>query len=104
MSDCIIALKQLNYIYDLHSTDVLRHSKLPRKYHSRWAEHCFKLGQHKEPSLADLESWLQERIMAAKESYLQSYEKRIKGKKRINLLEKHHLRIKNVFYVKTLFL
>ena len=80
MSDYIIALKQLNYIYDLHSTDVLRRSirKLPSKYHSRWAEHCFKLRQHKEPSLADLESWLQERIMAAKESYLPSYKKKKK--------------------------
>ena len=78
MSDCIIALEQLNYRYDLHSTDVLRRSirKLPSKYHSRWAEHCFKLRQQKEPSLADLESWLQERIMAAKESYLTSYEKK----------------------------
>ena len=84
MSDCIISLKQLNYIYDLHSTDVLRRSirRLPSKYHSRWAEHCFRLRQYKEPSLTDLESWLQERILAAKESYLPPKERKIQKQER----------------------
>ena len=44
-SDCVAALKQLNCVYDLHSTDVLRQTikRLPSKFHNRWAEHCFKI-------------------------------------------------------------
>ena len=44
MSDCVVALKKLNYVYDLHSTDALRQTirRLPSKLHNRWAEHCFK--------------------------------------------------------------
>ena len=39
-SDCVAALKQLNCVYDLHSTDVLRQTikRLPSKFHNRWAE------------------------------------------------------------------
>ena len=49
MSDCIIALKQLNYIYDLHSTDMLYQTirRLRSKYHSRWADYCFNLWRYK---------------------------------------------------------
>ena len=67
MSDCVVALKQLNYVYNLHSTDVVRQTirRLPKKFYNRWVEHCFKIRRHKEPSLTDLESWLQERILAS---------------------------------------
>ena len=72
MSDCVVALKQLNYVYELHSTDVLRQTirRLPSKFHNRWAEHCFKIRGHKKPSLTDLEPWLQERILSSKKAYV----------------------------------
>ena len=72
MSDCVVALKQLNYVYDLHSTDGLRQTirRLPSKSHNRWVGHCLKIRRHKEKSLTDLESWLYERIPASKEAYL----------------------------------
>ena len=43
INDCVVALKQLNYGYDLHSTDFLRETirRLPSKYQNRLAEHCF---------------------------------------------------------------
>ena len=60
MSDCVVALKELNYVYDMHSTDVLRQTirRLPSKFHNRWAEHCFKMRRHKEPLLTCLQSWI----------------------------------------------
>ena len=72
MSDCVVTLKQLNYVYNLHGTNVLRQTirRLSSKFHNRCREHCFKSRRHKEPSLTDLESWLQERILASKEVYL----------------------------------
>ena len=71
MTDCVVAPKQLNYVYDLHITNVLRQTirRLPRKFHNRWAEHCFKIRGHKGPSLTDLESWIKERILASKDAY-----------------------------------
>ena len=68
ISDCVVTLNQLNYVYDLHITDVLRQTirRLPSKLHNRWAEYSFQIRKFKEPSLTDLESWLQERILASK--------------------------------------
>ena len=70
--DCIMDLKQLNCIYDLHSTDVLCQTirRLLSKYHSSWVEYFFSLRRYKEPSLSDLDLWLSERILAAIEAYL----------------------------------
>ena len=70
MSDCVVALKQLNYVYDLHSKDGLRQTirRLPSKSHNRWVGHCFRIRRHKEKSLTDLESWLQKRMLASKEA------------------------------------
>ena len=70
MSNCVVALKQSNYVYDPHGTVVLRQTikRLPSIFHYRWTKHCFKIRRHKEPSLTDLESWLQERILASKEA------------------------------------
>ena len=44
MSDCVVALNQLRYIQDLHSSNVLRLAlqRLPSKYLNKWAEYCFK--------------------------------------------------------------
>ena len=81
MSHCVVALKQSNYVYDLHGTDVLRKTikRLPSIFHYRWTKH-FKIRRHKEPSLTDLESPLQERILASKEaSYHDPKKKRNTG-------------------------
>ena len=58
MSDYVVALNQLKYIHDLHSSNVLRQAlrRLPSKYHNTWAEYCFKLKKNKESSLCDLET------------------------------------------------
>ena len=66
MSECVVVLSQLKYIHNLHSSTFLRQAlrKLPSKYHNKWAEYCFRLRKNKEPSLCDLETWLQERILA----------------------------------------
>ena len=72
MNDCAVALQQFNYVYDLHSTAGLKQTirRLPSKLHERWAEHCFKIRRNNEPSLTNLESWLQERMLASKDVYL----------------------------------
>ena len=72
ISDCIVALGQLNYTSDLFSYDILRHMihRLPPKFHGKWAEFRFTLGRTKEPTLVEFENWLQDRILAFKEAYL----------------------------------
>ena len=49
--------------------------RLPSKYHKKWAEYCFKLRKNKEPSLCDLETWLQERILTAQEACIPTRER-----------------------------
>ena len=72
ISDCIVALSQLNYTTDLFSSDILRKviRRLPPKFHGKWAKFCFTLRRVKEPTLVDFENWLQDRILAFKEPYL----------------------------------
>ena len=72
LGDCLVTLRKLNYVSDLYSTDILRQAckKLPQYLLSKWAEHCLTLRRTCEPNLTHLESWLQERILASKESYL----------------------------------
>ena len=72
ISDCIVALSQLNYATDLFSSDILQQviRRLPPKFHGKWAEFCFTLRRTKEPTLVDFENWLQDRILAFKEVYL----------------------------------
>ncbi|XP_057290224.1 uncharacterized protein LOC130612907 [Hydractinia symbiolongicarpus] len=38
--------------------------------HPKWADYCLKIRRIQEPNLTHLESWLQERILASKTSYL----------------------------------
>ena len=73
ISDCVVALNQLKYIHDLHSSNAVRQAlrRLSSKYHNKWAEYCFRLRKSKEPSLCDLETWLQERILAVQEAAYQ---------------------------------
>ena len=49
--------------------------RLPSKYHNKLAEYCFKLRKNKEPSLFDLETWLQERTLAAQEACMPTRER-----------------------------
>ena len=72
ISDCIVALGQLNYTSDLYSSDILRQviRRLPIRLHGKWAEFCFSLRRTKEPTLIDFEKWFQDRILAFKEAYL----------------------------------
>ena len=70
ISDCLVTLKQLNYASDIFSSDTLRLAakRLPVRLHSKWAEHCLSIrGRNLEPSLIDLEAWLQLRVLAQKD-------------------------------------
>ena len=72
LSDCLVTLRKLNYASDLYSTDILRQAckKLPQYLLHKWADHCLTLRRTCEPNLTHLEAWLQERILASKDSYL----------------------------------
>ena len=70
--DCLITLHQLNYESDVNSTDVLCQAirRLPSKFNGRWGEHCMKLRSIREPTLIDLETWLNEKMQASTDPYL----------------------------------
>ena len=72
LSDCLVTLRKLNYKSDLYSTDILRQAfrKLTQYLLHKWADHCLILRRTSEPNLTHLEVWLQERILASKDSYL----------------------------------
>jgi len=72
LSDCLVTLKQLNYHADINSSDILRQifRRVPVRLHTSWAERCLKIRKHSEPNLEDLEEWLQNRVLAMKESCL----------------------------------
>ena len=73
VSDCLVALQQLSYFSDLFSSDTLRQAvrRLPYKLHMKWAEHSQRIRERNgEPSLFDLESWLQARLQAYKDACL----------------------------------
>ena len=65
-------LGQLSYTSDLLSSDILWQAirRLPPKFHGKWTEFCFTLRRTKEPTLVEIENWLQDRILAFKETYL----------------------------------
>ena len=71
ISDCLITLKRLNYVSDLHSSDTLRQAvrRLPSRLHNKWAEYCLSVRRkNEEPSLIHLESWVQARVLAQKDA------------------------------------
>ena len=70
ISDCLITLKQLNYVSDLHSSDTLQQAlqRLPARLISKWSERSQVIRKQEEPSLVHLESWLQDRVLAIKET------------------------------------
>ena len=70
ISDCLVTLRQLNYASDVYSSDTLRLAakRLPTRLHYKWGEYClFIRKRNAEPSLIDLEDWLQARVMAQKD-------------------------------------
>ena len=72
ISDCLVTLKQLDYASDMYSSGTLRQVvlRLPIRMQHKWADVKLRLrtsGQ--DPSLIDLESWLQNRVLARRESY-----------------------------------
>ena len=83
VSDCLVALRQLNFVSDVFSSDTLRQAvrRLPSRLHMKWAEHALRIKQygHTEPNLFDLEPWLQSRVLAYKDSH-KDYSKRNKPK------------------------
>ena len=72
INDCLVTLKQLNYMSDLYSSDTLRQAvrRLPPNMLKRWAEHSLVVRQQDEPNLTHLDIWLQKRVLALKEAYL----------------------------------
>ena len=73
VSDSIITLKMLNYESDLRSSDTLRQAvrRLPARFQGKWAERCLHIRRTgEEPHLEHFESWLQDRVMAQRESCL----------------------------------
>ncbi len=69
-SDCLVTLKQLKYISDLHSSDTLRQAVqwLPPKLTMKWAEFAQRTRRSgNEPMLLHLEQWLQDWVLALQE-------------------------------------
>ena len=71
LSKCRNVLTKMNYHYELQSSDVLRRviRRLPSRLMYKWGEYQFRIRQHREPTLVDLENWLQERVMIMKDPY-----------------------------------
>ena len=74
INDCLITLKQLNYVADLHSSDTLQQAlqRLPVRLLSKWSDRCLFIRRTEEPNLVHLEAWLQDRVLALKEMNLSS--------------------------------
>ena len=65
----------MKYYSELQSSDVLRRvvRRLPRWLTYKWAERSFHIRTQREPTLVDLEIWLQSRIMISKDPYVHSF-------------------------------
>ena len=72
IGDCLTALKRMCYFSDICSTDILKQAirRLPQYLRNKWAEHSMSIRRKKEPTLFDLEIWLQARVMARSDPYL----------------------------------
>ena len=70
INDCMTTLKQLDYESDLNSSDTLRQvvHRLPKYLQWKWGEHSMYVKRTHEPSLIDLEEWLNLRVMARRET------------------------------------
>ena len=75
--DCITTLQQMNYTYELHSSDVLRKTtqRIPFDKRVKWNDQVRKICRTREPSLPDLEQWLRDCIEAEFNPYAVSTQK-----------------------------
>ena len=84
ISDCVNALTKMCYFSDLGSTDILRQAirRLPLPLRNKWAEFSmnFRSRDEREPTLLDLEDWLQKRVLARTDAYLPPVERKGKPK------------------------
>ena len=71
LSDCVIALQQLNYLSDLRSTDVLAQAvrRLPKRLQFKWSERMSGLKSRGiTPTLLEFEVWVREKVVAYREA------------------------------------
>ena len=84
ISDCVNALKKMCCFSDLGSTEILRQTirRLPQSLRNKWAEYSmsFRSRGEYEPTLLDLEKWLQLRVLARTDAYLPAIERKGKQK------------------------
>ena len=68
INECLVTLKQLNYVADLYSSDTLRQAveRLPPKLLMKWSERSLVIRRSEEPNLIHLGKWLQDRVLALK--------------------------------------
>ena len=69
INECLVTLKQLNYISDLHSSETLQQAvqRLPMFLQHKWSERSLSVRRTEEPNLLHLGSWLRDRLLAMKE-------------------------------------
>ncbi|XP_066933420.1 uncharacterized protein [Clytia hemisphaerica] len=72
ISTCLNTLLKMNCVADIYSTNLLRQtlSKLPVYLQRKWSEYSLVLRRNQEPNLYHLEKLLQDRVMAARDPYL----------------------------------
>ena len=69
INECLVTLKQLNHISDLHSSETLQQAiqRLPIYLQHKWCERSFSVSRTEEPSLLHLGVWLRDRLLAMQE-------------------------------------
>ncbi len=69
INECLVTLKQLNYVSDLHSSETLQQAiqRLPQYLQYKWSERSLYVRRTEEPSLLHLGVWLRDRLLAMKE-------------------------------------
>ena len=70
INECLTTLKQLNFSSDLYSSDTLRQAvqKMPPWLRRKWSERCLYIRRSEEPNLVHFGVWLQDRVLAMKET------------------------------------
>jgi hypothetical protein len=60
--DCVTTLRQMNYVSELSSGDVLQRTskRIPNDKRVRWNDYVRKICHSREPGLPDLEAWLKD--------------------------------------------
>ncbi|XP_074659583.1 uncharacterized protein LOC141912256 [Tubulanus polymorphus] len=64
--DCLITLKQMNYLSEIGSSDLLQKvvKRIPIDKRSKWNEFVRRISRQRDPTLFDLESWLKDCVDA----------------------------------------